>query len=149
MAASLMSEAKIWAPRAIPFSPRYSCHDYGNRVSLLSGGASRHPDPNPGGSGSILNNCGEDDLSQRIERVGLAEEAGHTDEEVSLQQTSLAGIIPELGGILFEARDVPQRKAAHDPALNRRFPVERKVDSGPLVHHRENVVEARCSRRSQ
>ena len=92
------------------------------RVGFLAGRTSRDPDPDRRPRAFGLEDLREDVALEDLEHLGVAEEAGHVDEDVLVK-----GL--ELGAILFEQPSVVRERflgvkghAAHGPPPDRRRP---------------------------
>ena len=58
----------------------------GDRVDLFAGRAAGHPDPDRLFRGPAFAQRGKDVSAQRVERIGIAKELGHPDQEILVQR---------------------------------------------------------------
>ncbi len=101
-----MSLANIWndvslqTVRALELGPGHR-----QRVGLFAARAARDPEPHLA-AGLSLGYLGEDLLLERLEHLGLPEEAGDADEKILVESLDLGRVAAEQFQIALEVLDV-------------------------------------------
>ena len=109
-------------------------------VDLFAGRASRDPQPHRRVLGPVLQDPRKDLALEKLERLPVAEEAGHPDEHVLVERVHLAGVLLEKVVVLPEIVDLLQRHTPRDPALDGGLPVMGEVHARGGAQQREDLV---------
>lgn len=114
-----------------------------DRVGFLARGAARHPDADRLLAVAHLHDAREDLLHQRGERVGLAEEARHVDQDVLVERDDLGLVLFEERDVVLELRDLVEDHPSLDPPHDRRHLVALEIDVRRGAEQREDPLERR------
>ena len=113
----------------------------GDGVGLLARGAAGDPDADRRVGGLALHDAGKDLLGQGLERVGVAEELGHADQEILEQTFRLRGVLlQELQVVLDRVQVRDLQPAPNAPQQGPLF-VAAEVVPGALVDQRADRAE--------
>ena len=74
---------------------RFLQYQHRNRIGLLAGGATRHPDPDRIGRLHLVEQLRQHGQLQRLEHLGIAEECRDRDQEIAEQGGRLVGVIAQ------------------------------------------------------
>ena len=89
------------------------------RVGLFTGGTPRHPDADGVICPFTLKQAGHDDALHGLERIGVAEECGDTNQQVTKQQRGFALVLLERGDVVGQLRNSDHLHAALHSAKER------------------------------
>ena len=113
----------------------------GERVRLFAGGAARRPDPDRGPWRLPLEELGDDPLLQGRERLGIAEKAGHADEEVVEERLHLQrGLLQEFD-VPLHGLDLMDGHPPLDPPPDRVRLVEGEVMARMGTEEHEDLFQ--------
>ncbi len=115
----------------------------GDGVDLLARRAAGNPNADGRVAGAILAELREHEGAQRLERLGLAEEARHVDEHLLAERGGLAGIAPEQLEISGQVAQAAQQEAPLQTSAQGGVLVAREVDAARLAHHQEDLLVVR------
>ena len=99
------------------------------RIRFLAGRASRHPDTDRRVRGLVLQDLGEDAVLERLESLGLAEEARDVDQDVLIQRLELRAILLQVPCVIGEIFLGMKHHAPHDAPPDRRIAITAEVDA--------------------
>ncbi len=116
-------------------------HDHGERVGFLTRRAPGYPGAEWPVAGVLADDAWDHVLLERLERVGLAEEAGHVDQNVAVERQDLVGIFPQEAHVVLDAGQLVQQDAALQPTFDRRQLVLAEIDAGGGAQQRKDALE--------
>jgi hypothetical protein len=114
----------------------------GNRVGLLAGGATRHPHPDLLVRLAPVHDLRDDPLLHHLERLLVAEEPRHADEQVLVQGVELPRIAAQLVQVGLDVERSVQRQPPFDTTCHRARLVVREVDSALVAEQPQDRVDA-------
>src|SRR5579863_1069271 len=121
------AEAGLGGPGGL--KPQVFEHGHGQRVGFLAGGASGHPNSYRAAAGVVAEQGGQNVFAKGLESFGIAEEAGHMNENVLVEFLDFSGSVAGVAHVVFEFFEFAQDHATLDAALERSLLVVGKVDS--------------------
>lgn len=92
----------------------------------MPGGAADDPEPQ-GIVSALPKKLGQDLALEDVERLGVAEEARHADENVGVEGVDLLGVSAEEGGVVTQGRLLAEQQSPRDAPPHGRGLVEREV----------------------
>ena len=113
----------------------------GERIGLLSGGTAGNPQAQGRALRLALHESGQHFLFEDLEGLGIAKEAGDTDEQLLEQSIELMRIRQHKPKILFQIFDLVHVHPAFEAPVNRVLFVEGKVVPGPVAQEDEDLAQ--------
>ena len=113
----------------------------GQGVSFLAGRAADDPEAERGAGRAIFEEPDHDLFFHHGESLGVAEEAGHIDEQIAEEGFHLFGAFREVGDVVIELIDLVEGHAALDATVDRARFVEREVVAGLGAELEENFAQ--------
>ena len=98
-----------------------------NRIGLFTGGAARHPDTNCVGRALVIEETRDDEVGKLLERVRVAKEGRHRDQQVGEQGLRLRGVFAQDRQIVGHRRRALDLHPAGDAPPNRGLLVIREI----------------------
>jgi hypothetical protein len=114
---------------------------HGDGVRLLARGTPEHPDAQRL-VGSLLQEFWKDSLLEHVERVGVAKEARHADEDVRVEGVELLGVATQEPFVVLWRVLFAQHHAPEDASLDRAGLVEREIDTRMVAQQQQHLLEA-------
>jgi hypothetical protein len=114
---------------------------HGQRVGLFPRGATGHP----GSERAIAHVAGQERgqgvVQQRFPALRVAEEGGHSDQQLFEQELDLARILAQKAHVVAEGIDLMQPHAAFDAAQDGRVFVQRKIVTGVAPKQNADLLQ--------
>jgi hypothetical protein len=119
----------------------------GERVGLFAGGAARHPDAQRGITRPTLHQLGQHLVLEHLERLFVAEEARHADEQIAVENVELVAALAEAVDVLVDVVDTRQLEAPLDSPRDGARLVVREIDTELALEHVVDGFDALPARR--
>jgi hypothetical protein len=114
---------------------RHLLQEHRQRVDLLAGGAARHPDAERSVRVPLREQLGQHAVLEDVERLLVAEEPGHPDEQVAVEDVQLLARARQAFHVGRQVVDARQLQAALDAAGDGARLVVGEVDPELLLEH--------------
>ena len=115
---------------------------HGQRIRLLAGGAAEHPHAHRLIAPALREELREDRALQRIEGLGIAEEAGDADEHVGVKRVEFLRVALQKSRVIRQRRAPAQHRAPRDAPLDGARFVERKIHPAVLPQNEQDFPKA-------
>ena len=125
---------------SLPALARHSLIMITRGIHLLAGGAARHPDPQCFLWPKLVQELRHHLFFNGLERLGIPEEAGHSDQKVLEQAVELTGIGPDIAKVFFNPADLLDAHATLDTSYDRALLVTGKIMSHLVSQQHQDLV---------